>query len=87
MVIDINQGSLPAILPFLKTRSISRTRPPASSCSPANITSSLIQPLFGYLADKTARRWLLPLSVLLSAVGSGLARAGPVVLRRCSRWW
>ena len=46
----------------------------------ANITSSLIQPLFGYLADKTARRWILPLSVLLSSLGLGLPRAGAVVL-------
>ena len=43
----------------------------------ANITSSLIQPLFGYLADKTARRWLLPISVLLSAVGMGLLGLAP----------
>ena len=43
----------------------------------ANTTSSLIQPLFGYLADKTARRWLLPLSVLLSAVGLGFIGLAP----------
>ena len=46
----------------------------------ANITSSLIQPLFGYLADKTARRWLLPISVLLSAVGLGCRRTYGAVL-------
>src|SRR3989337_783351 len=39
----------------------------------ANITSSLIQPLFGFLADKTARRWLLPLSVFLSSLGIALS--------------
>jgi FSR family fosmidomycin resistance protein-like MFS transporter len=43
----------------------------------ANITSSVIQPLFGYLADKTARRWLLPLSVLLSALGLGFIGLAP----------
>jgi FSR family fosmidomycin resistance protein-like MFS transporter len=49
----------------------------------ANITSSLIQPLFGYFADKTARRWLLPASVLLSSLGlalTGLAGTYEVVL-------
>src|SRR5205823_1194023 len=43
----------------------------------ANTTSSLIQPLFGYLADQTARRWLLPVSVALSAIGLGLIGLAP----------
>jgi FSR family fosmidomycin resistance protein-like MFS transporter len=43
----------------------------------ANTTSSLIQPLFGYLADRTARRWILPVSVLLSAVGLGFLGLAP----------
>jgi FSR family fosmidomycin resistance protein-like MFS transporter len=43
----------------------------------ANITSSLIQPLFGFLADKTARRWLLPLSVFLSSLGIALSGVAP----------
>jgi len=72
MVIDINQGSLPVILPFLKD---------ALRLSYAAI--GMIVPLFGYLADKTARRWLLPLSVLLSSVGlafMGLAPSYAAVL-------
>src|SRR6266542_4366164 len=43
----------------------------------ANVTSSLIQPLFGYFADRTARRWVLPLSVLLSSLGIGLTGLAP----------
>ena len=43
----------------------------------SNVTSSLIQPLFGFLADKTARRWLLPLSVILSAFGIALSGVAP----------
>src|SRR5207237_3711026 len=38
----------------------------------SNITSYLIQPVFGYFADKTARRWILPTAVFLSALGIGL---------------
>ncbi len=83
LVIDTNQGSLPAILPFLKSSlSLSYTATGAIVLM-ANVTSSLIQPLFGYFADKTARRWLLPLSVLLSSLGlgfTGLAPSYPVVL-------
>jgi FSR family fosmidomycin resistance protein-like MFS transporter len=77
MVVDINQGSLSAILPFLKSaHGLSYTATGAIVLM-ANVTSSLIQPLFGYFADRTARRWLLPLSVALSALGLGLTGLAP----------
>ena len=77
MVIDINQGSFPVILPFLKDALNLSYAATGMIVLAANITSSLIQPLFGYLADKTARRWLLPISVLLSAVGLGFLGLAP----------
>ena len=83
MVIDINQGSLPVILPFLKDALRLSYAATGMIVLTGNITSSLIQPLFGYLADNTARRWLLPLSVLLSSVGlafMGLAPSYAAVL-------
>jgi FSR family fosmidomycin resistance protein-like MFS transporter len=83
MVIDINQGSLPAILPFLKDALSLSYAATGAIVLTANITSSLIQPLFGYFADRTARRWLLPLSVLFSSVGlafTGLASSYAAVL-------
>src|SRR3984893_11541231 len=73
LVIDTNQGSLPALLPYLKT-GLGLTYPATGVIVlMSNITSSLIQPLFGSRADRPARRWLLPLSVLLSAIGIGLS--------------
>jgi FSR family fosmidomycin resistance protein-like MFS transporter len=83
MVIDINQGSFPVILPFLKDALNLSYAATGVIVLTANITSSLIQPIFGYLADQTARRWLLPLSVLLSSVGlafTGLAPSYGAVL-------
>jgi FSR family fosmidomycin resistance protein-like MFS transporter len=77
MVIDINQGSLPAILPVLKDALNLSYAATGMIELTANVTSSVIQPLFGYLADKTARRWLLPLSVLLSALGLGFLGFAP----------
>ncbi len=77
MVIDINQGSLPAILPFLRSALDLSYTATGVIVLAANITSSLIQPLFGYLADRSRRRWLLPVSVLLSAVGLGLTGLAP----------
>jgi len=83
MVIDINQGSLPAILPVIKDALNLSYAATGVIVLSANVTSSMIQPLFGYLADKTARRWLLPLSVLLSSLGlafMGLAPSYAAVL-------
>jgi MFS transporter, FSR family, fosmidomycin resistance protein len=77
MVIDINQGSLPAILPVVKDALNLSYAATGVIVLTANVTSSMIQPLFGYLADKTARRWLLPLSVLLSTVGLAFIGLAP----------
>src|SRR5215207_8839442 len=83
LVIDVNQGSLTAILPFLKNAHGLSYAQAAMILLIANLTSSIIQPLFGYMSDQTARRWLLPLSVMLSGIGlgfTGLAPSYPVVL-------
>lgn len=77
MVVDINQGSLAALLPFLKSALDLSYTATGTIVLMANITSSIVQPAFGYLADKTARRWLLPLSVALSSVGLGLTGLAP----------
>ncbi len=82
-VVDTNQGSLPALLPFLRTALDLSYAATGAIVLMANVTSSLTQPLFGYLADQTTRRWLLPLSVFLSSLGlalTGLAPSYGVVL-------
>ena len=71
-VIDANQGAMPAMLPFLKAALGLSYAATGVVVLTANVTSSLIQPAFGYLADQTSRRWLLPVSVLCTAVGFGL---------------
>lgn len=77
MVVDINQGSLPAALPILKSAlSLSYTATGVIVLM-ANLTSSLIQPLFGYFADRTSRRWLLPVAVLCASLGMGLTGFAP----------
>src|SRR4030081_562809 len=78
LVIDTNQGSLPALLPYLKTALGLTYTATGVIVLMSNITSSLIQPLFGFLADKTARRWLLPVSVFLSAIRISLIGVAPM---------
>lgn len=74
LVTDINQGALPALLPFLiADQSLSYTAA-ASLVFAANASSSLIQPLFGYFADKLPKPVLMPIGIILA--GAGLAFAG-----------
>jgi FSR family fosmidomycin resistance protein-like MFS transporter len=74
LVIDINQGALPALLPFLKVAHGLSYTAAGVLILVGNLTSSMIQPVFGYFTDRQARRWILPIAVLLS--GFGLALTG-----------
>jgi FSR family fosmidomycin resistance protein-like MFS transporter len=73
-VIDLTQGSLPAVLPFLRDAHGLTYAQAATVLFVASLTSSIIQPLFGYLSDQTARRWILPLSIFTA--GAGMALTG-----------
>jgi FSR family fosmidomycin resistance protein-like MFS transporter len=75
-VVDLNQGSLPALLPVLKSAHQLSYAAVAMIVLAGNVASSIVQPLFGYFADRTARRWMLPASVLLT--GTGFAALGLV---------
>ncbi len=82
-VVDSSQGALPAILPALKVAHGLSYAAAGTIILLANITSSVIQPLFGYVSDRTAHRWLLPPAVLLAGLGlalTGLAPNYPTIL-------
>jgi MFS transporter, FSR family, fosmidomycin resistance protein len=76
-VIDVNQGALPAVLPFLKQWHGLTYAQVALIVLAGNLTSSIIQPLFGYLSDQIARRWLLPVSVFVTGIGVALLGWAP----------
>src|SRR6266571_4595278 len=76
-VVDLNQGAIPAVLPFLRRLHDLTYAQAATVVLVANLTSSLIQPLFGYLTDRIARRWILPVAVLLSGAGVALTGVAP----------
>jgi MFS transporter, FSR family, fosmidomycin resistance protein len=73
-VVDLTQGALPAVLPLLQSRHGLTYAETGTIVLTANLTSSLIQPLFGYLADQTVRRWILPMSIVVA--GTGMALTG-----------
>ena len=70
--IDVTGSALPAMMPFLRnTLHLSYTAVGAVIMV-SNMTSSIIQPLFGYLSDKMEMKWLLPVSVILTYLGFSL---------------
>ncbi|MFQ5897185.1 MAG: MFS transporter [Candidatus Methylomirabilia bacterium] len=77
LVVDVNQGALPAFLPFLRAAFNLSYTGAGTVMLVASVTSSVIQPLFGYLADQTSRRWLIPASVFASGLGLALAGVAP----------
>jgi FSR family fosmidomycin resistance protein-like MFS transporter len=73
---DMCQGAVPALLPFLATQRHYSYAALGSLVLFSGIASSLIQPLFGLVADKSGRAWLIPAGVLLA--GAGVASVGLV---------
>ncbi len=72
LVTDIYQGAVPALLPFLKAKlSLSYTMAGVIMMA-ANFTSSIIQPIFGYLSDRKEKMFLLPLGSLSAGIGLSL---------------
>ena len=76
LVTDINQGALPALLPFLIAEYGLSYTAAGFLVFASNIVSTVVQPLFGHLADRRARPWLLPAGIALA--GAGLAATGLV---------
>src|SRR5262245_61543676 len=71
-LIDLCQGVVPALVPFLvEGRGFSPTEA-AGLVFAISATSSVVQPLFGQLADRLAMDWLLPASILLTGVALSL---------------
>ena len=71
-LIDFCQGVVPALVPFLVVERHFSYTAAASLVFAISATSSVVQPLFGQLADRLALPWLLPASVFLAAAGLAL---------------
>ncbi len=72
LVTDVNQGALPALLPFLLVEYQLSYAAAAFLVFASNIASTIVQPLFGHLADRLPVPWLMPAGVLLAGLGFGL---------------
>ncbi len=69
MAVDMFQGALPAVLPFLKDNLNLSYTMTGMILIMSNMTSSVIQPLFGLLSDKKEKAFLLPLGAFLAGAG------------------
>ncbi|MCL1817543.1 MAG: MFS transporter [Spirochaetaceae bacterium] len=76
MATDMNQGSLPAILPFLIAAGGLSYADAAGLTFAVALSSSVIQPIFGIWADKKSMGRLVPLGVLMA--GGCLSLIGPL---------
>jgi len=72
LVVDIYQGALPVILPFLKEKLLLSYTMTGFILMTANFTSSILQPLFGFYSDKKEKAALLPIGLLCAGIGFSL---------------
>lgn len=73
---DINQGVVPAMLPFFISAYHFTYAAAAGLVLAQTLSSSVVQPLFGFLADRRSSPWLIPVGMSLAGLGvavSGLA--------------
>lgn len=66
---DVNGGALPAALPYLRAAHGLDYQATAGLMLGYSCLSSLIQPLFGLLADKHSKPWFIPLGIFLAGFG------------------
>ena len=77
MVTDINQGALPAMLPFFISAFDLSYAAAAGIVFAANMTSTIVQPVFGHAADRFSKPWLLSAGLMLAGGGAGLTGIAP----------
>jgi FSR family fosmidomycin resistance protein-like MFS transporter len=74
LVLDACQGALPALAPFLVTEHNLTYTAAGSIVFACNFASTIVQPLFGYAADRLLKTWIMPIALLLG--GASIAAMG-----------
>lgn len=69
---DINQGALSAVLPFLIAAYNYNYTTAAMLVTVSNVFGSIVQPIFGNIADKKNKPWIISLGVFLACIGMAL---------------
>jgi FSR family fosmidomycin resistance protein-like MFS transporter len=77
LVVDLAQGALPALLPFLVLRFDLSYTEAAALVLAGTISSSIVQPAFGLWSDARGALWLLPAGVAVAGLGMAAASVAP----------
>jgi FSR family fosmidomycin resistance protein-like MFS transporter len=69
--VDLCQGGVAALVPFLVDRRGLSLTAASALLLVMSVFSSLVQPLYGVVADRRSGAWLMPAGVLVAAAGIG----------------
>jgi FSR family fosmidomycin resistance protein-like MFS transporter len=70
---DFYQGVVPALLPFFVAERHYSYAAVAGLTLAATVLGSVAQPVFGWWTDRRSRRWMIPVGMLVAALGVALA--------------
>ena len=79
MCMDLCQGAVPALLPFLAAEHGYSYAALGALVLFSTIGSSIVQPLFGLLSDRIATPWLMPGGLALAGMRDRADRPGAVI--------
>jgi FSR family fosmidomycin resistance protein-like MFS transporter len=74
---DCCQGAIPALLPFLIAEHHWGYATASSLVLAGTMSSSIVQPVFGHMADRRSLSWLMPAGIFLASLFVGLAAIAP----------
>lgn len=77
-ITDLNFGAIPALIPYFISEYGLNYAAAATFLTACSISSSVVQPLFGYLADRVSTSWLIPVGILLAGYGTAASGIVPV---------
>ncbi|HOP48695.1 MAG TPA: MFS transporter [Desulfobacteraceae bacterium] len=77
MSTDINQGAIPVLLPFFIAAHDLTYAAAAAIVFTTTLVSTITQPVFGYVADRLSRPWLVPIGVILAGFGLSCVGLAP----------
>lgn len=75
---DLYFGAIPSLLPYFIAEYGLSYAAAATLLTACSISSSIVQPLFGYLADRVSTSWLIPVGILLAGYGTAASGIAPV---------
>jgi FSR family fosmidomycin resistance protein-like MFS transporter len=71
-VVDASQNILPVVLPLLQERFGLSYSQVGLAAALLTVSSSMIQPVFGWISDRRGAQWFLPAGIVWTGIFMGL---------------